>query len=151
MKSYKEILLEVFNTSYNYKKVKETKKEVNYVFDSKNDKITVSFLKTRIEGSYDWTVDFYDKNGNTEANQKGDAFKIFATVIKVIKEFINNNEFERLRIRATKKDNGAENNKIKLYKKMLLKELPNSISLSLQKSKDMEIFILTNKLFDYNK
>ena len=94
---------ESFNRPYRYTKHKLYKGNIVYRFIT-DDKSEVDVLFKENEISDDesvWTVNF-ERNGDTRATGEGDAMRIFATVIEVIKDFVKKEKPQEMVFSAEK-------------------------------------------------
>ena len=98
-----QILDEAFDKPYRFRKQKLMKGYFVYRFiaDDKSE-VDVLFKENEIsdEESY-WTVNF-ERNGDTRATGEGDAMRIFATVIEVIKDFVKKEKPQEMVFSAEK-------------------------------------------------
>ncbi len=71
-------------------------------------------------GDEEWAVEFW-RNNSQEVTGEGDAYRIFATVMEAIKEFIATEDPERIRFSATKDVEPGQNSqsRSKLYTTMV--------------------------------
>ena len=71
-------------------------------------------------GDEEWAVEFW-RNNSQEVTGEGDAYRIFATVMEAIKEFISTEDPERIRFSATKDVEDGQNaqSRSKLYTTMV--------------------------------
>ena len=90
----------------------------------------LSIMFNKDEDSDSWMVEFYRGNSQ-EVTGEGDAYKIFATVLEAIKEFISKKDPEFIRFSATKDVQPGQNaqSRSKLYTTMV-KRYANSLGYS---------------------
>lgn len=97
------LLLEVFNSTYSYKlDAQENFRNTSfwiYTFatDDGSD-VTVEI----IEEEPDLFTVAFDRDGRDHTTDQGDAFKIFATVMKIIIEFVKDRKPEQINFTASK-------------------------------------------------
>ena len=60
-------------------------------------------------GDEEWAVEFW-RNNSQDVTGEGDAYRIFATVMEAIKDFIATVDPERIRFSATKEDDSGNPN-----------------------------------------
>ena len=120
---FKQFIAEAFDKPYRYRMHKD---QYGWTarFETDNDEPVDVHIKDD-EDSGDWDIDFY-RNGSLDVTGEGDAMRIFATVMEVIKEFIAKEKPERFQFSAVKAD--VEYNKgdktgsrEKLYSRMIKK------------------------------
>ena len=103
MSSHFGMLSEAFNKPYSFRKQKLMKGYFVYRFitDDKSE-VDVLFKENEIsdDESY-WTVNF-ERNGDTRVTGEGDAMRIFATVIEVIKDFVKKEKPQEMVFSAEK-------------------------------------------------
>ena len=98
-----QILDEAFDKPYRFRKQKLYDGYFVYRFIT-DDKSEVDVLFKENEVSADesyWTVNF-ERNGDTRATGEGDAMRIFATVIEVIKDFVKKEKPQEMVFSAEK-------------------------------------------------
>lgn len=66
-----------------------------------------------------WEVDFVDENGSIDATGKGDQFKVFSTVLAILKDFVKDKEPKIIEFEASKSK--GSNSRSSLYSRMLKK------------------------------
>ncbi len=105
---------ETFDQPYNYGWKEQSDNIWRGGFATKtNDDVEVNFEKVVGE----WLVDFF-RDGSREISGRGDAFKIFATVMTMTSEFINIVKPNIIVLAARKTEDG-KNSRAKLYTKMV--------------------------------
>ena len=132
MLNFSQYLDEAFDKPYTFRKHVLYKGNIVYRFiaDDKSE-IDVLFKENEIsDDESTWTVSF-ERGGKTTATGEGDAMRIFATVIKVLKDFTKKDKPQELAFSAEKpawrahlhhkdpkrsKDMGSRE---KLYKKLV--------------------------------
>ena len=122
MISFKQYITELFEKPYPWKKKKEDDFEAVYQSaTSAKDKIKVVFSK-----GYVRKIDnvLFSVAGTTDTTGGGDAFKIFSTVLDIIKDYIKNNDPEGIKFAANKddlfgQDSEKTQSREKLYNKMI--------------------------------
>lgn len=114
---FKNYLNELFNSSYELNKPLKLKDYVSVDFDSTNgDNYMVTLIKKEnfnINKTY-IDIAFEDDAGRHSMNDKGDAIKIFSTVMKVIdenKKFIKSGDYVKFSAHS------EEASRVKLYVK----------------------------------
>ena len=157
LSSHADFLEEAFNKPYPYKLIRVDNDE--YVSEFKADDGT--FIKTMFSGSehvddydeYDWEIVFQrmGKSGkpSMEITGEGDAMRIFATVIKIIGEFIKKENPKYMNLSAEKKTQGGDKNVLqsreKLYKRMLTKFLGSKYKIDHRTARFGSVFYLERK------
>jgi hypothetical protein len=154
-----EFLDEAFDKPYPYKLIRVDKDE--YVSEFKADDGT--FIKVMFAGSehvddydeYDWEIVFQrmGKSGkpSMEVTGEGDAMRIFATVIKVIGEFIKKENPKYMNLMAEKKGQSGDvgttvlQSREKLYKRMLTKFLGSKYKIDQRTARFGSVFYLKRK------
>ena len=152
-----DFLDEAFDKPYPYKLIKAGSDE--YVSEFKADDGT--FIKVMFAGSehvddydeYDWEITFnrMGKSGkpSMEITGEGDAMRIFATVMKVIEEFIKKENPKYMNLSAEKKTQGGDKNVLqsreKLYKRMLKKYLGSKYKIDHRTARFGSVFYLERK------
>ena len=132
LSSHFDVLTEAFDKPYRFRKDKLYKGYFVYRF-STDDKSEVDVLFKENEISDDesyWTVSF-ERDGRQDATGGGDAMRIFATVIEVLKDFTKKEKPQELAFSAEKpaerltlphdhpKRSKELGSREKLYKKLL--------------------------------
>lgn len=115
-----DALLEVFNEVYPFKLVADEEKSIDYSFVTDGgDTVDVYIDIAWDNNAVVWDVSF-SRNGTDRVTDGGDAFKIFATVLQVIRDFIKRRNPARLRF-ASSKYKGVEQSESreKLYNRMV--------------------------------
>ena len=157
MSTHFDMLTEAFDKPYPYKLVKVSSDE--YVSEFKV--ADGSFIKVMLTGSehaddydeYDWEIFFQriGKSGkpSTDVTGEGDAMRIFATVMKVIEEFIKKENPKYMNLSAEKKTQGGDKNVLqsreKLYKRMLKKYLGSKYKIDHRTARFGSVFYLERK------
>ena len=91
----------------------------NYSWRAKFKDVEVTINQELHNGIPDWEIEF-TRNGSINVTGEGDQFKIFATVIDVIREFIQRVNPERVTFSAEKEDlNTKSTSRAKLYSRMV--------------------------------
>jgi hypothetical protein len=115
---FKDYITEVFDTEVNITKIKKSKNEWTAWFEIDGKEfefIAYSEIPDR------WLINFYDSSGETEITGKGDQFKVYSSVIQIIKKFIKDVKPKVFVFPA------KERSRIKLYDKlsqMIAKQSP---------------------------
>lgn len=83
-------LLEVFNQIYPYNKISgDTEEEWSYKFETANgDPVFVQMYRDEQSDNKDQWEILFDRDGKMFRTGEGDAFKIFGTVLEIIRDFI---------------------------------------------------------------
>ena len=118
MISFKQYITELFEKPYRWQLKKDDEKRVMYqaVTDT-GDRLRIDFEK--------WSGGIvnlsFSVDGSVGITGQGDAFKIMATVLDVIKDFIKNHEPKRIKFTADKEEGESEEweSREKLYSKMI--------------------------------
>ncbi len=128
-------LTEAFNRPYRYKKVPLFKGHMVYRFVP-DDKTEVDVIFKEDEISDDesvWRVSF-ERNMRQDMTGEGDAMRIFATVIDIIKDFTKKEKPQELSFSAVKPDwfeiqlgdkPNVKSSREKLYKRMVKRFAPS--------------------------
>jgi hypothetical protein len=113
------ILLELFSQPHEWKEKKKTDNYHSYEFDAGGRLIVVEFSRSE---KNDWEVIFVErkKNGDrlstkVELTGSGDEFRVFGTVIEIIKYFLESVIPDSLYFTAEK----SEGSRAKLYQKIV--------------------------------
>ena len=121
MKSFKQHITEAFDNPYRWQKKKDDDIRADYqaVTDA-GDKLKVTFAKS-VTGIDNLT---FAIGGEVGVTGEGDAFRIMATVLDIIKDYITNNEPKGIKFAANKeeyfgKDSEKLQSREKLYNKMI--------------------------------
>ena len=103
LSSHFDMLTEAFDKPYKFRKKKLYKGFFTYQFvtDDKSQ-VEVLFREHELSDAESvWSVNF-ERNGDTRATGEGDAMRIFATVIEVIKDFTKKEKPQELTFSAEK-------------------------------------------------
>lgn len=114
-------LLESLNSPYSYDKGISTQSMKSYRFTTKeNDEVTVRITENTTD-SNEWDVNF-SRNLKYDSTGGGDAFKIFATVISIVKNFIAEYQPKIITFTAMKENgNQKPDSRTKLYSRIIQK------------------------------
>ena len=124
--SHVTYLEEAFDKPYKFRRKKLYTGFYTYTFvaDDKSE-IDVLFREHELyHGSSTWSVNF-ERNQRMDVTGEGDAMRIFATVIDILKDFVKKDKPEELLFSAEKpewlrdKRNGKLGSREKLYKKLV--------------------------------
>lgn len=116
MKTFKSLLNELFDTPYHWKK--ESGRFVYSFVTDDGGKFDVEFFKI-YEDDTEYNLHF-SKNGNYKATGEGDAPKVFATILDIIKDFTKKADFEELSFEASKGQNNKDSKgRVRLYNTMI--------------------------------
>lgn len=149
-------LTETFNSPYPVQVVKLDKKfgvpryQANVKLPDNSD-MRIIFMRDSLRPDKDsrWEAEFY-RDGSLGITGKGDAFRVFATMIEAIRQFIELEEPQSIIFSATKEleddDVGNEESRTKLYKRMVTR-FANSMGYDavVDDYIDWEQYELTNK------
>jgi hypothetical protein len=117
---------EAFDRPYKWKKKSNSSDIVKYTFDTSDKR---NFVVTMINEEYlgAWEISFVT-SGSFAPTGEGDQFRIFATVIDCIKDFIKNKDPEAFMFFADAKERkgDAPSSRMKLYDRMV-KRFANDI------------------------
>lgn len=136
----KNKLKETLNQPYSYEWIKKDTEKGRWVavFDT-SDGGKISFEADIFDANNDsWMIEF-KKNGTYKATGDGDAFRIFATVVNLIEEFVNEAKPNTLVIDSEKVKEGEkliDGSRTKLYK-VIMRKLSNSLGYKLDISNRM--------------
>lgn len=105
-----EFLIEAFNAPYpiTWEHGDESHDALARLPDGSNLSIMFS-LDYGEYGDEEWTVEFW-RNNSQDVTGEGDAYRIFATVMTAIQQFIKIQKPERMRFSATKDTDSGERN-----------------------------------------
>ena len=121
-----DFMLESFDKPYPAKLKKVYNNEYKSDFTTDNgDEVSVLFEGHEHIDDYDnmdWQISF-ERNGSQELTGEGDAMRIFATVIKLIREFIKKEKPVYMNFSAVKDNQNAKTNKLqsreRLYSRLI--------------------------------
>lgn len=130
--SFTQFINEIFDKTYDFKKKANDKDKTTYNFmttDKKNVKVVFSrgeyqfdfISKNRMTG---WDL-FFDVDSNVDLTGGGDALAIMATVVEIVKDFIQKDNPKLIVFNADKDDKS----RVKLYSTMV-KKLSSKIKFS---------------------
>lgn len=115
------ILLEVFSSPYSYKldgyeKMRNLEVWV-YVFTASDS----SVIAVEIHKNENNAIDVaFDRNGHAHITNTGDAYRIFATVIAILTEFVKEHKPVSVRFTASKLSDDEETlSRVKLYDRLV--------------------------------
>ena len=160
LSSHMEFLDEAFDKPYPYRltRLDSDQYVAEFKADNGNYLSTVEVMFTGSEHAddweeYDWEIYFKrtGKSGkpSTELTGEGDAMRIFATVIKIIGEFIKKENPKYMNLSAEKKTQGGDKNVLqsreKLYKRMLTKFLGSKYKIDHRTARFGSVFYLERK------
>ena len=146
MLSFKHFLNELFNEVYPYKQV-ETLGQIKYKFFTEDENmVRVHFVERNLnidflskEPTKAWEL-FFDVNGEVSKTGWGDAHAIFATVLEIAKEFVQEHNPSVLVFSADK----ADKSRVDLYTTMtkkLVRQTPFAYNIPKTKG-NLQYFIL---------
>jgi len=122
MISFNQYITELFEKPYPWKKKKDD--DIQVVYQSATSSKDV--IKVVVSKGYVTGIDniIFTVGGDTDTTGGGDAFKIFSTVLDIIKDYIKNNDPEGIKFAANKdellgKDSKETQSREKLYNKMI--------------------------------
>lgn len=102
MISFSQYIVEAFDKPYRFNMKKYGDDYVASFTTDAGDTIDVNFEKfTKSKDEESWGVDF-SRNGSQLVTGEGDAMRIFATVIEVIKDFVKKEKPQKLSFSAEK-------------------------------------------------
>lgn len=130
--SFTQFINEIFDKTYDFKKKANDKDKTTYNFmttDKKNVKVVFSrgeyqfdfISKNRMTG---WDL-FFDVDSNVDLTGGGDALAIMATVVEIVKDFVQKDNPKLIVFNADKDDKS----RVKLYSTMV-KKLSSKIKFS---------------------
>lgn len=124
---------EVFNKPYKYTKVKEFKTRADKTYGSyfetdDGSEVDVIFSGNPHIDDYDhldWEIEF-ERDGSQAITGEGDALRIIATVLKIVKDFIKIEDPKYMHLMA-EKPQGADRlgGRERLYGRLIKKEIGN--------------------------
>lgn len=117
---------EIFNQQYPYKWLTQDESSWLGHFATKHNEIFVEF-KNIFDMEYD--LSFTTGGGSANLTGDGDPFKIFVTLIAMMRDFSNQVNPDTITFTASKEDSGNGMSRIKLYRKML-KSLANEFNVT---------------------
>ena len=115
MKTYSNFLTELFDKPLKYRLSHsiEDREEV-YEFETPNGQnIEVSIVVAK-NGAYEFMFDS-DGDGSATKTNKGEEFRIFSTVLKILKEFVDAEAPDHFFVEAV----SSEPSRVKLYRRMI--------------------------------
>ena len=96
-------LTEAFNRPYSYKRIPLFKGHVVYRFlTTGKSEIDVLFKENEISDDESYWVVSFERDGRQDLTGEGDAMRIFATVIDIIKDFVKKDKPQELAFSAEK-------------------------------------------------
>lgn len=113
------VIKEVFSQPYNYKVVEQDPMTFKAEFTTEDGR-HVEFLAVKI--MY-WSVEF-EVDGKTSVTDKGDQYRIFATIVKIFKQFINDYDPDKVKFSAKK--GKIRDSRVRLYDRMIKKVISDS-------------------------
>ena len=99
---------------YKYESISERRAGGSFKVEGKDYMVFFQLKKDMVT----WSIDFVDSKFRTTKTGEGDQFKVFSTVIAIIKEFIDDRSPERMNMEASKTEGESRSS---LYKKLLQK------------------------------
>jgi len=136
-----EIVKEVFDKPGEIDRTRDEESWVRYDGFIEGDQITIEFKEIR-EG--DWKIEFLvGGRMDTRGDKGGQEMKIFATVIKAIREFVADRKPTMIAFTAAKEEFGAETGRARLYDRMVTRFASSAGYLSqVRDDDDRKIFVL---------
>lgn len=140
MKKFRSYIKEALDEPYPYTtKVDPTKRNATkgiYEFGKGKNKVVVEIIRTHFHGETEeavWNVAF-TRGGSIEKTGQGDSLRIFATVIEIIKKFVNDMNPSHVGFAAEKaaEDKGSRG---KLYLRMAKKFFGKTYNITTDVSK----------------
>jgi hypothetical protein len=133
MKSFKQHLNEVLNTPYSYTRVKKyqnpkaDKAYASYFEPDDGSEVDVIFTgKEHMDDTdhLDWEIEF-ERNGAQDITGEGDALRIIATVMKIVKDFIKIEDPKYMNLMAAKPKGSDKklSGRERLYSRLIQKEI----------------------------
>lgn len=119
MISFREYISEAFDKPYPYTRLKKNPFG-DLTADIKEVNVRVWFTPYNDEKTK-WTLEF-ERKGRIDVTGEGDAFRIFATVLKITKDFIKKYDPEEITFSSVKVDeygNTVNSGRDKLYKRLV--------------------------------
>jgi hypothetical protein len=113
-----KVLEESLDRPYTWKLAANEPIFILAVFNTKSDKITVRFNKGWSNGHTNWYVDF-EGQYNHDATGLGDEFRVFATVIDVMRWFIKEKSPPCFSFTAEKDPTRSGDSRSKLYDRLI--------------------------------
>lgn len=117
MKTYSNFLTELFDKPLKYRLSHsiEDREEVYEFKTPKGQNIEVGIIVAK-NGAYEFMFDS-DGDGEATKTNKGEEFRIFATVLKILKEFVDDEAPDHFFIDAVRK----EPSRVRLFQRMIRK------------------------------
>ncbi len=155
MLNFKQHLNEVLNKPYSYTKVKT-------FADPKADKAYASYFKPDDESEIDviftgkehmddtdhldWEIEF-ERNGNKSITGEGDALRIIATVMKIVKDFIKIEDPKYMNLMAAKPKGSDKklSGRERLYSRLIQKEVGNKYKVRVDNSSSGTVWNIEKK------
>jgi len=115
MKTYQEFLTELFDQPLKYRLSHSVEDQgETYEFKTPNGQhIEVSIIANR-NGSYEFTFDS-DSNEEGTKSGKGEEFRIFSTVLKILREFVDAEAPDHFFVESV----SSEPSRVRLYRRMI--------------------------------
>ena len=119
MKTYQEFLTELFDQPLPYKLIHSTERGEIYEFKTPNgQKFEVQVIVDKQDGSYEFIFGVSGEDTITKTG-KGEEFRVFSTVLKILKSVVDVGEPEHFFIQAVRKEPG----RVSLFQKIIRKFL----------------------------
>lgn len=119
MKTYLEFLTELFDKPLPHKLIHSTERGEIYAFKTPNgQKFEVQVIVDQQDGTYEFIFGGSGEDTITKTG-KGEEFRVFSTVLKIIKSVIDVGEPEHFFIQAVRKEPG----RVSLFQKIIKKFL----------------------------
>ena len=115
MKTYQAFITELFDKPLKYRLSHSIEDQIEvYEFKTPNgQQIEVSIIANR-DGSHEFTFDS-DSNEDGTKSGKGEEFRIFSTVLKILQEFVDTEEPDHFFVESV----STEPSRVRLYRRMI--------------------------------
>ena len=155
MKSFKQHLNEVLNKPYSYTKVKTLadptadKAYASYFEPDDESEVDVIFTgKEHMDDTdhLDWEIEF-ERDGNKTITGEGDALRIIATVMKIVKDFIKIEDPKYMNLMAAKPKGSDKklSGRERLYSRLIQKEIGSKYKVRVDNSSSGTVWNIERK------
>jgi hypothetical protein len=142
MKTYNQLITELFDKPYPFKMTSSSNDEVYYEFNTPTQKFTVAMAYNGLEKT--WEMVFTDEEGLLGLTGKGskETSSILATVMAAIKDFIKKKKPEKMYFSA---DKGEGKSRSRLYTTLVKTQTPSGYDYSIDEKPTTTYFTLEKK------
>jgi hypothetical protein len=145
---YHDLMSEAFDanvSSYEWTKDYENNDYYYEFITDDNDKYYVDIENDTYEGAESWVISFTVGGYKYEDTvNKGKIFRVMATIINIIKDFINNVDPEIITIIPSKK-NPEDNRRLNMYMGYIKKHLPSNYDVKIDYDLSNPEIVLSKK------